>query len=143
MRDKYVHGSTVPQFNSEKERKEYYSIVNTKKVKGKSVQWNPLYVIITIIVIGVLAIVPMESIKLNSEVTRLRSQKGELKSRYEKMVQDNNLYYDSIISKVDLAEIERIAVVELGMSMAREGQIIEYSGEIDDYVKQYETLPGL
>ena len=45
------------------------------------------------------------------------------------------------MSEVDLKEIEHIAVAELGMQLAGSGQIVSYSGDIEDYVKQYSDLP--
>ena len=84
----------------------------------------------------------MSFISLKSKVTTLRNEKGNLTSQYEKMVLSNDLYYDSIMSKVDLAEIERIAVVDLGMKMADKDQMVEYKGDLEDYVKQYADLPN-
>ena len=39
-------------------------------------------------------------------------------------------------------EVARIAEDELGMQRASEGQIISYSGQIEDYVKQYTDVPS-
>ena len=44
-------------------------------------------------------------------------------------------------SNVDLDEIKRIAIGELGMKYAKEGQVITYSGEGSDYVRQYGDIP--
>ena len=41
-----------------------------------------------------------------------------------------------------MEEVVRIAEEDLGMQRATEGQIISYSGEIDDYVKQYSDVPA-
>ncbi len=84
----------------------------------------------------------MNFIDLHSQVTALRNQKGNLTNQYEKILLSNDLYYDSIMSKVDLAEIERIAVVDLGMKMADKGQVVEYNSDLEDYVKQYADLPN-
>ena len=46
------------------------------------------------------------------------------------------------MSKVDIKEIERIAVEDLGMKMAGQGQIYTYSNDVDDYVKQYAEIPN-
>lgn len=45
------------------------------------------------------------------------------------------------MSNVDLDEIKRIAIGELGMKYAKEGQVITYSGEGSDYVRQYGDIP--
>ena len=42
---------------------------------------------------------------------------------------------------MDLEEIRRIAIGELGMQYAEEGQIINYSVDGSDYVKQFQDIP--
>ena len=41
-----------------------------------------------------------------------------------------------------LEEIKKIAINELGMKYAKEGQVIIYSGEGSDYVRQYKAIPS-
>ena len=143
MKNDYVYGSTVEKANIEIERpiRHYYNEVPIKRPKQKSVQWTPLYAIMLCGVAVLFMVVVINNIKLSSEVASLRTQKGALTDQYESMVLSNDLYYDDILSGVDLQEIERVAVVELGMSMAEAGQIVEYSGDMEDYVKQYSDLP--
>ena len=78
---------------------------------------------------------------LQSDVTRERKELAELVTDYEDLHRQNDLYYERIISNVDMEEIERIAREELGMRIAGEGQIVSYAGGIDDYVKQYSDIP--
>ena len=42
---------------------------------------------------------------------------------------------------MDLEEIRRTAIQELGMQYAREGQIISFASENSDYVKQMAEIP--
>ena len=65
-----------------------------------------------------------------------------MRLEYEELKRSNDLYHERIVSKVDIGEVVRIAEEELGMKLAGEGQIISYSGQIDDYVKQYADVPG-
>ena len=53
----------------------------------------------------------------------------------------NDEEYTKIMSSVDLEEIKRIAIEELGMKYAKDGQVITYSGEGNDYVRQYKEIP--
>ena len=48
----------------------------------------------------------------------------------------NDEAYNRIISGIDLEEIKRIALMELGMVYAQEGQIIEYENKSADYMRQ-------
>ena len=42
---------------------------------------------------------------------------------------------------MNLEEIKRIAIQELGMQYAGEGQIVPFSSEDNDYVKQMAEIP--
>lgn len=48
----------------------------------------------------------------------------------------NDEAYAQIQSNINLEEIRRIAIEELGMSYAEEGQIILYQGNKKDYMHQ-------
>ena len=53
---------------------------------------------------------------------------------YQDQINDEN--YARAASSVDLEEIRSVAIGELGMRYAKEGQIINVSGEGSDYVRQ-------
>ena len=48
----------------------------------------------------------------------------------------NDEEYSRITSSIDLEEIKRIAIGELGMTYAKEGQIITYDSVENDYMRQ-------
>ena len=48
----------------------------------------------------------------------------------------NDEAYSRITGNIDLEEIKRIAIGELGMTYAQEGQIITYSNVGNDYMRQ-------
>ena len=141
MSREYVHGSAAHKIEKQPRERRYYAVEPIKKPKQKTVQLSVPYAIILCGVAMFFMAMVFNTIRLSSEVANLRNQKGGLSDQYEKLVLSNNLYYDSILSNVDLAEVERIAVSELGMTMAQSGQIVSYSGEIEDYVKQFRDLP--
>ena len=80
-------------------------------------------------------------IRTQNTLTMSRAQYASKLSEYEELKRSNDLYEERIISKVDMSEVARIAEEELGMQRASEGQIISYSGQIEDYVKQYTDVP--
>ena len=57
------------------------------------------------------------------------------------MRQDNDEYETRINSSVDLEEIKRIALNELGMKYASEGQIVNIEGGNNDYLRKYAEIP--
>ena len=50
--------------------------------------------------------------------------------------EDNDATYNRIINSVDLEEVRRIAVEELGMVYAAEDQIVVYEHESRDYMRR-------
>ena len=90
-----------------------------------------------LIVCGVL----MSYIKLQSDITNHVKNISTLESRLNELRLANDEAYTKIMSSVDLEEVKRIAVNELGMKYAKEGQVIEYTGEGNDYVRQYSDIP--
>lgn len=66
-------------------------------------------------------------------------------SALEKQLNDlklaNDEEYSRITSSINLEEVRRIAIQELGMQYAQEGQIISFASENNDYVKQMADIP--
>ncbi len=90
-----------------------------------------------LIVCGVL----MSYVKMQSDITNHINTISDLESKLNEMKLANDETYTKIMSSVDLEEIKRIAVSELGMKYAKEGQVVQYTGEGNDYVRQYSDIP--
>lgn len=56
-----------------------------------------------------------------------------------KLANDNA--YEQTLSSVDMEEVKRIAVNDLGMTYADEGQIITYNNQDGEYIRQYAEIP--
>jgi hypothetical protein len=108
----------------------------------KNVQHPAKYGMMIFKVVLIIATIAFFYVREQASVTDLRNEKGKLESAYEELKVSNDLYYEDIMSKVDIKEIERIAVEDLGMKMAGQGQIYTYSNDVDDYVKQYAEIPN-
>lgn len=78
---------------------------------------------------------------LQSDITNSIKHISALESQLNEMKLDNDENYSRITSNVDLEEVKRVAIQELGMQYAREGQIITFSGEGSDYVRQTGDIP--
>ena len=79
-------------------------------------------------------------IRMESKITSSVKQISKLESQLNSLKQSNDEQLSRIESSVDLDEIRRIAVTELGMTYAGEGQIIEIPDEGSDYVRQYTQI---
>lgn len=80
-------------------------------------------------------------LNLQSEITASIKNIARLESQLNDMKLDNDENYARINSSIDLEEVRRVAVQELGMCYAAEGQIITFNGEGSDYVRQVGEIP--
>ena len=67
-----------------------------------------------------------------TEVSRMESELNSLKL-------SNDEEYSRITSNINLEEVKRIAIGELGMTYAAEGQVITYANSSNDYMRQADT----
>lgn len=112
-----------------------------RRHKVKAVPMNMGYIAVMAAALIVACCVLMSYVKLQSDITNHISNISKLESRLNEMRLANDETYTKIMSSIDLEEIKRIAVSELGMKYAKEGQVIEYTGEGNDYVRQYSEIP--
>ena len=82
------------------------------------------------------AFVLINYIQLQADLTNRIRNIATLESELNAMKLANDEEYSRITSSVDLEEIKRVAIGELGMSYAKEGQIITYKAEGNDYMRK-------
>ena len=79
-------------------------------------------------------------LKLKTECTSKRSQLATLESQLAELKEDNDAYYSQVTSAVDISEIKKKAIGELGMKYPSEDQIQTYTTEGNSYVRQYQDV---
>lgn len=75
-------------------------------------------------------------IKLQAEMTNKVKQVSQLERQLNNLKLTNDENYNRIISSVDMEEVKRVAIGELGMTYAKEGQIINYTNIGNDYMRK-------
>lgn len=78
---------------------------------------------------------------LQSDITNSIKHISALESELNYLKLANDEDYSRITSNVNLEEVRRVAIQELGMRYAEEGQIITFNGEGSDYVRQTGDIP--
>lgn len=78
----------------------------------------------------------MNYVQLQSDMTKLANQVAKKESELNRLKLSNDEEYSRITNSIDLEEIRRIAIGELGMTYAKEGQIESYSSEGNDYMRR-------
>lgn len=91
--------------------------------------------------VAVLCLMVGYYLSLQSQITNYIKDIAKQESRLNELRLDNDENYSRITSNVDLEEVRRIAIQELGMRYALEGQIIAFDGEDSDYLRQTGEIP--
>ncbi|MCR4789225.1 MAG: cell division protein FtsL [Lachnospiraceae bacterium] len=78
---------------------------------------------------------------LQAEITESVKTISKMERTLNEMRLDNDENYSRITSNVNLEEVRTVAIQELGMQYAEEGQIITFNGEGSDYVRQTGKIP--
>lgn len=86
-------------------------------------------------------IILINYIGLQSDITNSIQHISSLEKQLNDLKLANDEEYSRITSSVNLEEIKRVAIQELGMQYAQEGQIVSFASESNDYVKQVADIP--
>ena len=136
-RNTYVEGNTVRKLNVVEElQKPLETKENGKKNRDKSLYMNLGYVLFLIGALVIAAMILMSYIRVQSDIIISVRNIASLESELNNLKLSNDEDYARAASSVDLEEIRKVAIGELGMRYAKEGQIINVSGEGSDYVRQ-------
>ncbi len=139
----YTYGNVATQPDVRREldaepRKKVHS--GTRKNREKSIQMNLPYVIFLAGALCVAGYILVNYLQIQADITTGNEKLARLENEYLDLRTSNDETYTRIMNSVDLAEIERIAREELGMHYATDGQVVVYTNETGDYVKQYADI---
>ncbi len=109
--------------------------------RDKALHMNVGYVLFLVAAMVMAGMVLTGYLTLQSDITNSIKNVARLESELNSMKLDNDERYSRINSDINLEEVRRVAIQELGMQYAKEGQIIIFNGEDNDYVRQTGDLP--
>ncbi|MBQ2802974.1 MAG: cell division protein FtsL [Lachnospiraceae bacterium] len=135
----YVYDNTARKLDVQRQLEEQprRKLSNeTRKNREKARHMNLGYVVFLLGALLICGLVLINYIQIQSELTATAKNVSRLESRLNTMKLANDEEYSRITSNIDLEEIKRIAIGELGMTYAKEGQIISYSSVGNDYMRQ-------
>ena len=110
-----------------------------RKNRDKAHHMSLGYVLFLVAALGTCAMILINYVQLQAELTTKIQHVARQESELNSLRQENDEAYNRIISSIDLEEIKRIAIGELGMVYPQEGQIILYSNEGRDYVRKVDS----
>lgn len=139
VKSTYVYGNTARRLDVrrelEEEPKRQISHV-ARKNREKAHHMNFGYVVFLIAAFCTCAFILINYIQLQAELTNRTKGLAALDSKLNTLRLANDEEYNRITSSIDLEEIKRVAIGELGMTYAEQGQIITYNGVDNDYMRQ-------
>ena len=140
----YVYGNTVrkteaaPQIERRPARR---TTSAAQKNRERARRMSLGYVLFLSVALMVTGIILTGYIGLQSDITNSVQHISVLEKQLNDLRLANDEEYSRITSSVNLEEIKRVAIQELGMQYAGEGQIVSFASESNDYVKQMADIP--
>ncbi|MDE6640477.1 MAG: cell division protein FtsL [Acetatifactor sp.] len=141
-RNLYVYGSAAyapeaeRQWETEPKRQIQPAV---RKNRERANHMSAGYVLFLAAALCAAAFILVNYIQLQAELTNLTKTVAAKESELNALREANDEQYNRVVNSINLEEIKRIAIGELGMTYAQEGQIITYSNEGDDFMRQ---VPG-
>ena len=140
------HVQAVPQKRTDRrsmmqERRREEAQVQAKRTRERALRMNVPYVSFLTAVSIATVFVCVNFLQLQAQGISYRNQIASLESQLTELKLANDNAYEETLSSVDMEEVKRIAVNDLGMTYADEGQIITYSNQDGDYIRQYAEIP--
>ena len=114
---------------------------NVRRKHDSAQRMNFGYVLFLSVALVAVGMILIGYIKLQSNITTSMKHVSSLEAELNDLKKSNDEAYTKIESSVDLNKIKQIAINELGMTYASKGQVVEYSGEGSDYVRQVGEIP--
>lgn len=135
----YVYGNTARKLDLQRQLEEQPKRQlshEVRKNRDKARHMNFGYVVFLVAALCAAAFVLVNYIQMQAELTNKVENIASLESELNSKKLANDEEYSRITSSVDLEEIKRAAIGELGMTYAKEGQIITYTAEGNDSMRK-------
>ncbi len=139
----YVYGNTAHKLNEVPQREDRQGRKQKRNTLQKPLpnRMNLSYVLFLSIVTVAMFYIWSSYIHIQTEVDERLRNISSIEAQIESLKQTNDTEYARINSSIDLDEIRRIAIEELGMVYASKEQVKNYEDTENEYMKQYEELP--
>lgn len=155
LRYGYVSGSNVlqlePLHKEEKKRKKktgLHLVKPKKTVKKKKALYskaealqNSLTLIVAVFALTTVCLSGMNYLNLQAKVSAMVDELAVMENRYVNLKTENDLAEVVIDSTIDYDYILDVAVNELGMVYAEQGQVVAYNSTKMECVKQLNDIP--
>ncbi len=132
------HIETVPAVK-EQPKRELSS--ETRRNREKALHMTLAYVMFLTAAAAASVFLCVQYLQLQAMGTTYRKQIANLESTLNTARTANDNTYEEAMSSVNMERIKEIAVHDLGMTYADQGQVITYNSQDGDYIRQYAEIP--
>lgn len=144
----YIDGNTVRKLNTNavperRYEKEERLSPKTKKKIDKVRSFDLKYTLALVVAIGFTFSACVSMISVQAEINAQKKEIAALESKYQNLSNDNDAAAARVGREVDLNEIKKIAMEELGMVYPNKSQVVTYDSASEQYVKQYKDVPDV
>lgn len=139
-RSSYVRGNTVRRQRPLEDNYRTPQRVEYRGRKKKHPAMNIGFVAFLSLALLVTGVTCIQYIKLQSTVTEYVGQISSLEIKLEELRASNDDMEGRIKGTVCLEDIKKRAMEDLGMTYAREDQIVVYQSDGTDYVRQFVSI---
>lgn len=144
----YVYGNTVRQPRVSIDRQTALQPSEPKRVskqvhknRKRALDMNKGYVLFLSIAAIAALFICVRYLQIQSEITNRSEAIAALQRELTELKEENTAMYNAATDSVDLEELRKRAVEDLGMVPATPDQVMEYDSPTSSYVKQYEEIP--
>lgn len=114
----------------------------TQRNRERALQMNLAYVIFLTAAAVITVFVCVNFLQLRARNTILQEEVASLEAELDSAILENDSEYNRVMNSVDLEHVKEVAINELGMQLATASQVVTYSVEDGDYVRQYSEIPA-
>lgn len=140
----YLEGNAARELHEsieEKETPRRKRLSNTaRKNRDKASHMNFGYILFLSMALTFAVMTLCSYLNLQADITNRVDEISTMESQYNNLKLSNDEEYNRISSSIDLEHIKAVAIGELGMTYAKEGQIVNVENAETDYVRQTESL---
>ncbi|MDO4343428.1 MAG: hypothetical protein Q4C50_01370 [Eubacteriales bacterium] len=134
------HIQTAPN-RSPQQKNRTRASVNTRRNRERALNMTMPYVVFLTAATIATVFLCVNYLKLQAAGTTYRKEIATLESQLSTARLANDNAYEDAVSSVNMENVKEIAVKQLGMVYADEGQVITYNSQDGDYIRQYGEIP--
>ena len=105
------------------------------------VRVNVPYVLMLLAVTVLFAYLCFSYLKLQASINASMNRISSLEEQITKVRSENAVRENRLSAQMDLEEVYRIAVEEMGMTYPDGNEVVRYTEQMKEYVRQYEDIP--